>query len=134
MYQWKRKCRRVNRMVFAWARIARIRSWSLIWFRFDSDCAGKAVAIDASNDKILKKFIMNFLQYRNVYKSEICFSTNGKINSHLYINISYTIDRHKMGLNLTDDSWAWIMSHDLGEDVEMRNKEFNRRFDLCKIA
>ena len=119
-YQWKRKCLRVNRLTFAWARITRIRSWSLIWFIFGSDCAGNAVAIDASNEKILKKFIMKFLQYRNVYKSEIGFSTNGKINSHIYIDISYTIVRHKMALK-TGDSLAWIMPHDFQEDFGMKN-------------
>ena len=73
------------------------------------------MAIDASNNKSLKKFIMKFLQYRNVYKSEICFSTHGKVNSHFYNDFSYTIHRYKMALKLI------ILGHDLGEDFGIKN-------------
>ena len=75
-FQWKRKFPRANRLALALARMTRIRSWSFIWVIFQ-DCAGYALAIDASNNRIFKIFI---LEVCKSYKCAITFDCYGKIN------------------------------------------------------
>ena len=103
----KRKCLLVNRSVLPRARMANILSWSLIWFEIVDDCAGNALAIEASKNAVFIKFISRFFRWTYLWTFWLIFSF--LLTENLTVSYIWSI-------YLSRVRTAVRFLHDLGED------------------